>query len=88
MDNVRSVCESESAVKYDSIINEIFQLDIMLILPGQELPMHFNVPYFWGADRERLPHWLLVLMKSSKLIRSFIYTTSARFFMVQHRFKI
>jgi hypothetical protein len=73
IDNVRTVCECElknthhNDFKFDSIINEIFQLDIMLILPGQELPMHFNVPYFWGADRERLPHWLLVLMKSSKL---------------------
>jgi hypothetical protein len=73
MHNVRSVCESETKntnhndVKFDSIINEIFQLDIMLILPGQELPMHFNVPYFWGTDRNRLPHWLLVLMKNSKL---------------------
>lgn len=37
------------------------------MLPGQELPMHLNVPYFWGADRNQLPHWLLVLMKSSKL---------------------
>lgn len=79
INNVRSVCENEikntnhHEVKYDSIINEIFQLDIMLILPGQELPMHLNVPYFWGADRTRLPHWLLVLMKNSKLFdHSFI----------------
>lgn len=73
INNVRSVCANEiqntnhNEVKFDSIINEIFQLDIMLILPGQELPMHLNVPYFWGADRNRLPHWLLVLMKNSKL---------------------
>jgi hypothetical protein len=25
------------------------------------------VPYFWGADRDQLPHWLLVLMKASRL---------------------
>ena len=48
-------------------MNEIFQLDILLILPGQELPMHLNVPYFWGADRNSLPHWLLVVMKNSGL---------------------
>lgn len=71
--NVRAVCENEikntnhNDVKLDSIINEIFQLDIMMILPGQELPMHLNVPYFWGTDRDQLPHWLLVLMKNSKL---------------------
>lgn len=53
--------------KVDSIVNEIFQLDILLMLPGQELPMHLNVPYFWGADRNNFPHWLLVVMKNSKL---------------------
>lgn len=56
--NVRAVCENEikntnhNDVKLDSIINEIFQLDIMMILPGQELPMHLNVNWcyyviFW-----------------------------------------
>lgn len=49
------------------IVSEMFQLDSLLILPGQELPMHLNVPYFWQADRTHLPHWLLVLMKKSKL---------------------
>jgi hypothetical protein len=40
---------------------------LLLILPGQELPMHLNVPYFWGADRSTLPQWLLVAMKNSHL---------------------
>ncbi len=53
--------------KLDSVVNELFQLDILLMLPGQELPMHLNVPYFWGANRSSFPHWLLVLMKNSEL---------------------
>lgn len=67
-----SICADNNAElfdknKLDSIVNEIFQLDILLMLPGQELPMHLNVPYFWGADRNSFPHWLLVVMKNSKL---------------------
>jgi hypothetical protein len=50
-----------------NIINELYQLDLLLMLPGQELPMHLNVPYFVGADRTTLPQWLLVAMKNSKL---------------------
>jgi len=56
--------------KTDSIVNELFQLDILLMLPGQELPMHLNVPYFWGANRNSFPHWLLVLMKKSGLFEN------------------
>lgn len=67
-----TICADNNARLFDkdktrSIVNEIFQLDILLILPGQELPMHLNVPYFWGADRNSLPHWLLVVMKNSGL---------------------
>ena len=71
----KSICADSNAElfdksKVDSIVNEIFQLDILLILPGQELPMHLNVPYFWGADRNNFPHWLLVVMKNSKLFEN------------------
>ena len=51
----------------DQISTELFQFDILLMLPGQEMPMHLNVPYFWGADRHTLPQWLLVAMKQSHL---------------------
>ena len=39
----------------------------VLLSLGQELPMHLNVPYFIGANRNTLPQWLLVAMKNSKL---------------------
>lgn len=51
----------------NSVVTEVFQLDLVIMLPGQELPMHLNVPYFWGADRNTLPQWLLVAMKASGL---------------------
>lgn len=74
LDKVKTICADCSLFKKDpknhkkeSIVNEMFQLDILLMLPGQELPMHLNVPYFWGADRNNFPQWLLVIMKKSKL---------------------
>jgi hypothetical protein len=72
LDKVNTICADNTIFKTkraskDSIVSELFQLDILLILPGQELPMHLNVPYFWSADRSHLPQWLLVLMKKSKL---------------------
>lgn len=74
IDRIKEICadcylfkKDPNAHKKSSIINEMFQLDLLLMLPGQELPMHLNVPYFWGADRNTLPQWLLVIMKKSKL---------------------
>jgi hypothetical protein len=72
LDKARAICADTSTFKdkkvdRDSIITELFQLDLLVMLPGQELPMHLNVPYFWSADRSHLPQWLLVLMKKSKL---------------------
>jgi hypothetical protein len=61
------ILKSGQNISMNSIINEMFQFDLIVILPGQELPMHLNVPYFLGADRNTLPQWLLVTMKNSKL---------------------
>ena len=38
-----------------------------ILLPGQQLPVHTDVPEFIGADRKRLPLWLLVVMHHSRL---------------------
>ena len=38
-----------------------------LLLPGQELAIHTDVPEFRGANRVRLPQWLLVAMHHSGL---------------------
>lgn len=71
LDHVKSVCADNVYLgdqkNKNSIVSDMFQLDLLLILPGQELPMHLNVPYFWRADRTHLPQWLLVLMKKSNL---------------------
>jgi hypothetical protein len=38
-----------------------------LLLPGQELAVHTDVPEFRGANRKRFPQWLLVVMHHSGL---------------------
>eukprot|EP00164_Ancoracysta_twista_P007124 GFYU01010061.1.p1 GENE.GFYU01010061.1~~GFYU01010061.1.p1 ORF type:complete len:448 (-),score=113.95 GFYU01010061.1:78-1388(-) len=43
------------------------QLSIILALPGQEVAMHYDAPWFFGADRFDFPVWLLVAMERSSL---------------------
>lgn len=38
-----------------------------LMVPGQELAVHTDVPEFRGANRKRFPQWLLVVMHHSGL---------------------
>ena len=38
-----------------------------ILLPGQELAVHTDVPEFRGANRKKLPQWLLVVMHHSGL---------------------
>jgi hypothetical protein len=38
-----------------------------ILLPGQELALHTDVPEFRGANRKIVPQWLLVVMKHSGL---------------------
>ena len=44
----RTVCRGRTT--FDPI-----QLNLILMVPGQELPMHLDVPWFWGATRFTLP---------------------------------
>jgi hypothetical protein len=38
-----------------------------LLVPGQELAVHTDVPEFRGANRKRFPQWLIVVMHHSRL---------------------
>jgi hypothetical protein len=42
-----------------------------LLLPGQELAVHTDVPEFRGANRTKVPQWLLVAMHHSRLFDAF-----------------
>ena len=41
-----------------------------MLLPGQELAVHTDVPEFRGANRKAVPQWLLVVMGHSGLFES------------------
>ncbi len=41
-----------------------------LLLPGQELAVHTDVPEFRGANRKRYPQWLIVVMHHSGLFET------------------
>ncbi len=42
-------------------------LYLNLLVPGQELAVHIDVPEFMGAERSITPQWLLVVMRASGL---------------------
>jgi hypothetical protein len=42
-----------------------------LMVPGQELAVHTDVPEFRGAHRKEIPQWLLVVMLHSELFAEF-----------------
>lgn len=60
IEKASEVCRGRSV--FDPI-----QLNLILMLPGQELPMHWDVPWLWGATRFDMPQWLLVVMEQSGL---------------------
>jgi hypothetical protein len=41
-----------------------------LLVPGQELAVHTDVPEFRGANRKRFPQWLMVVMHHSRLFEA------------------
>ena len=46
------------------------QLGIIVLLPGQTVAMHYDVPWYWGATRFNIPQWLLIAMESSGLFEN------------------
>jgi hypothetical protein len=42
-----------------------------LLIPGQELAVHTDVPEFRGANRKLFPQWLLVVMHHSRLFEKY-----------------
>eukprot|EP00049_Salpingoeca_infusionum_P012152 m.219434 g.219434 ORF g.219434 m.219434 type:complete len:481 (+) comp15111_c0_seq1:381-1823(+) len=46
-----------------------FQLSVIIQLPGQQVPTHYDAPWFWGASRLTHPVWLLASMQASGLFK-------------------
>jgi len=48
-----------------------FQTSLHLHLPGQNIPQHFDIPYFRGLTRRVYPHYLLIAMGESGLFEEY-----------------
>lgn len=89
LQKAQDLCHQNNPLNYqrDKLVTSLFQFDVILMLPGQELPMHLDIPYFWGADRKNIPHWLLVLMKQSGLFEDkFIPQVQGVSWLSKHQF--
>lgn len=86
----REVCSKNEIKHFDkkTLVTNLFQFDVIIMLPGQELPMHLDLPYFWNADRRNIPHWLLILMKKSNLFNDrFIPQVQGVAWLSKHQYK-
>ena len=52
-------------------LSRMFSMYANLILPGQTVNLHLDLPEFIGLDRSKSPSWLLVAVHCSGLFSSF-----------------
>ena len=86
----RDLCARNELKPFDKqkLVTGLFQFDVIVMVPGQELPMHLDLPYFWNADRRNIPHWLLILMKKSNLFNDrFIPQVQGVSWLSKHQLK-
>jgi len=48
-----------------------FQVSLHLQLPGQNIPPHLDIPYYYGISRRIYPHYLLLAMDEIGLIEDY-----------------
>ena len=41
------------------------QVNVVMVTPGQDLPLHYDNGWFWGANRFSMPDWMTVAMTRS-----------------------
>ena len=51
--------------------SRIYSIYINLLMPGQSIKMHLDVPELSGVDRSKCPSWLLVAAKCSGLFTKY-----------------
>jgi hypothetical protein len=85
----REMCaKNDPRYHINKLSTGLFQFDVLLMVAGQELPMHLDIPYFWTADRKNIPHWLLVVMKRSNLFdHLFIPQVQGVSWLSKHQFE-
>lgn len=66
LDSLPALYEAARQVHTKPVVEPAI-LYLNLLVPGQELAIHIDVPEFAGADRSITPQWLLVIMRASGL---------------------
>ena len=56
----------------DTSISRIYSVYAIVMLPGQTVPLHLDVPEFHGIDRSACPNWLLVTCNSNHQLGSIL----------------
>ena len=51
---------ASTRVYSDTPISRIYSVYAIVMLPGQTVPLHLDVPEFYGIERSSCPNWLLV----------------------------
>lgn len=59
---VRNICGKEAII-------EPFMINLLVMLPGQALPVHYDVPLFTDLAKSAAPVWLQVALALSNLRR-------------------
>jgi len=61
---------ASTRVYSDTPISRIYSVYAIVMLPGQTVPLHLDVPEFYGIERSSCPNWLLVAAHCSGLFSS------------------
>ena len=61
-----TLCQSQESVGQEYFFRPL-QVNIVVVTPGQDLPMHYDNGWFWGANRFTMPDYLTVAMTNSHL---------------------
>ena len=56
---------SEWSARHEDIHFHPLQVNIVMIPPGMDLPLHQDNQWFWGTNQRSAPDWLLHVMKES-----------------------
>ena len=64
------VCLNSENINGNEYYLKPFQMNLILQLPGQQIPIHYDTPFFNGATRYNFPKWLLIVMEHSKLFEN------------------
>lgn len=61
---MNTLCASEGS---NDFYFRPLQVNVVVVTPGQDLPLHYDNGWFWGANRFTMPDYLTVAMSNSRM---------------------